>query len=164
MTRAARHESDPVVREVVVDAAPGRAFEAFLDEIAAWWPAVFTFAGDDLASVVVDGPGGRWYERDRAGAERDWGEIRAWEPPRRAVLAWRVGADRGQEPPERASEVEVRFTALDDDGPGPRTRVVVRHDDFGRHGEGAEAMRAGMASAQGWEGLLEAYRDHLRDA
>ena len=147
---------DAVIRDVTVRVGPDRAFAAFVDELDAWWPAAFTFAGDDLAAVLVEGgPDGRVYERPGDGAEADWGEIRAWDPPRRIEFAWRVAPDRSQEPPERASRVEVRFDAADDG-----THVRLRHDDLGRHGDGAEVMRAGMASAQGWEGLLSAYRRH----
>ena len=70
-----------------------------------------------------------------------------------------MAADRTQEPPERASEVEVRFLA-DEEG---RTRVVLTHRDFVRHGDGAETMRTGMASEQGWRLLLDRFRDHVED-
>lgn len=152
---------EPVTREVTIAASPERAFEAFVDELGEWWPAAFTFAGDALDRIaVVPGPNGRLFERARDGSEADWGEIRAWEPPRRLAFAWRVAPDRGQEPPERASEVDVRF----EPAASGTTRVRVRHRDFARHGDGADAMRAGMASPQGWSGLLDAYRRHAERA
>jgi len=91
-----------------------------------------------VAGIAIEPrAGGHWYEVDRRGRRIDWGEVRAFEPDRRLVLGWAISADRGQEPPERASEVEVRFLAL-----GPKlTRVEVEHRGFARHGAGAELLR-----------------------
>lgn len=152
-----REEPDAIRRRVMLAAPVEEAFRAFAERLGAWWPAAFTFSGDRFATAAVEaGVGGRWFERDIDGRETSWGEVRAWEPPHRLVLSWRVSPERTQEPPERASEVEVRFH----ESQGLRTRIEVIHRDFGRHGEGAEAMRAGMASEQGWSGLLERLRDH----
>jgi uncharacterized protein YndB with AHSA1/START domain len=151
---------DDVRREVTVERDAESAFDAFTRELGAWWPGAYTFSGEAFATAEVEPrEGGRWYERDRSGDETDWGEVRAWEPPSRLVLSWRVAADRTQEPPERASEVDVRFLR-EREG---RTRVVLTHRDFARHGEGAETMRAGMASEQGWRLLLDRFRGHVED-
>ena len=50
--------------------------------------------------------------------------------------------------------IEVRFA---EEGPAA-TRVTLTHRHFGRHGEGGDQMRDGMASEQGWPGLLERFR------
>ena len=152
---------DDVRREVGVDRDAEAAFHAFTRELGAWWPGAYTFSGEAFATAEVEPrAGGRWYERDASGSELAWGEVRAWEPPSRLVLSWRVAADRTQEPPERASEVEVRFLA-EEEG---RTRVVLTHRDFARHGGGAETMRTGMASEQGWRLLLDRFAAYLHEA
>lgn len=153
------HETqDDVRREVTVQGSADETFRAFTAELGAWWPAPYTFGGEAFATAEVEPrKGGRWFERDRWGDETDWGEVRAWEPPSRLVLSWRVAADRSQEPPDRASEVEVRFVP---DGEG-RTRLILVHRDFARHGDGAETMRVGMASDQGWRFLLDRFREHV---
>lgn len=146
--------SPGVRRHLVVDAPIEEAFRRFTEEIDSWWPPAFTFLGDRLETVSIEPRvGGRWFERAADGEERAWGDVRAWEPPRRLVLGWRVGADRTQEPPERASEVEIRFEQLEE----AHTFVEVRHSGFERHGEGAEALRTGMAGKDGWQGLLETF-------
>jgi hypothetical protein len=48
--------------------------------------------------------------------------------------------------------VEVRFMP----GQGV-TRVELEHRGFETHGEGAETLRAGMASPQGWRLILAEY-------
>lgn len=148
-------ERNEVRREVTVDTSVEEAFRAFTERLEVWWPPSFTFGGEAFEAAAVEPKeGGRWFERGRDGREVDWGEVRAWDPPQRVVLSWRVSPARRQEPPERASEVEVAFRPAG----AARTRVELVHRDFARHGEGAEAMRAGMASEQGWTGLLASYR------
>ena len=56
------------------------------ERIAAWWPADHTASGEPNLQVVLEGRiGGRIFERTAAGAEHDWGEVVAWEPPHRFV-------------------------------------------------------------------------------
>jgi len=147
---------DPVKASVTLSAPVGDAFRVFVDRIGEWWPRAYTFAQDDLASIVIEPrAGGRWYEIDRRGRRLDWGEVRMFEPNERLVLSWAVSADRRQEPPQRASEVEVRFRPL-----GPRfTRIDLEHRAFGRHGAGADILRRGMGSAEGWPYILREFAE-----
>ena len=142
---------EPVKAGVTLSAPVDHVFRVFAERIGDWWPRAYTFSRDDLARVAIEPRvGGRWYEVDRRGRRLDWGEVRAFEPDRRLVLSWAVSADGGQEPPERASEIEVRFLPL-----GPKlTRVEVEHRGFARHGAGAELLRGGMASPDGWPYIL----------
>ncbi|HMI86482.1 MAG TPA: SRPBCC domain-containing protein [Polyangiaceae bacterium] len=88
------------------------------------------------SAVVEPRVGGRWLERTREGEEISWGDVRAYEPGRRLVLGFAIGADRQPVSREKASEVEVRFIPA-----GESTRVEVEHRNFERHEEGAELLR-----------------------
>jgi uncharacterized protein YndB with AHSA1/START domain len=145
---------DAVRHGVTVPASPEEAFAAFTERMAEWWPRAYTWAEDAIDAVVVEPrAGGRWYERDAAGAEQAWGSVRAWDAPRRIVLAWRVSPTRTQEPPERASEVEARFVPADGD-----TRVELEHRHFAAHGaQAADGYRDAMASPQGWPLILDRF-------
>lgn len=149
-------KDEPVKAGVTLSAPVEHAFRVFTEGIGDWWPRAKTFYRDDVAGIAIEPrAGGHWYDLDRRGRRIDWGEVRAFEPDRRLVLGWAVSADRGQEPPERASEVEVRFLAL-----GPKlTRVEVEHRGFARHGAGAELLRVGMASPDGWPYILREYAE-----
>lgn len=148
----------PLRADITVDAPPDRAFDAFTGEIGRWWPLAYTYAGVDLDTAVMEPRvGGLWFERNRAGEETAWGEVRAYEPPSRLVLSFAVGADRQPEPEERASEVEIRFVP---DGRG--TRLELEHRDFERHGEGGEKLRDGLASPQGWPLILADFGRYMR--
>lgn len=78
--------SDPLRVSFEAACAAPRAFELRTAEISRWWPADHTVSGEPDADVVLETrPGGRIFERTSSGAEHDWGEVTAWEPPRRLV-------------------------------------------------------------------------------
>ncbi len=61
---------------------------------------------------------------------------------------WQVETD-----PSHASEVEVRFIAVD----GDHTRVALEHRHLERHGDGWEGVRDGVAHDEGWPLYLSRY-------
>ncbi len=71
----------------------------------------------------------------------------AYEPPNRVVFTWDISPHWQIETDlQKTSEVEVRFVAETPD----RTRVELEHRNLDRHGDGWEAMRAGVDSSDGW--------------
>jgi len=156
---AAAPELLPVRTIIHVEAPLSRAFEVFVADIGRWWPLGYTYAEDTFDTAAIEcWRGGRWFERDKGGHETAWGAVRAYAPPDRIVLSFAVSPQRMPEPPERASEVEVRFFAEPENG----TRVEVEHRDFAKHGAGAAQLRDGMASRQGWPTILASYARMLR--
>ena len=107
------------------------------------------------AIVLEPVAGGRWYERHADGTECDWGSVLEVDAPHRIVLAWHVGVvgERWGYDPEHGSRVTVTFTAVGD----RQTVVRLEHRDFEAHGAGAEAIRSGVADADGWAADLAAY-------
>lgn len=136
---------------VAVDAA--RAFETFTAEIHRWWPRQYTWSREVLVSMSIEpGLNGLCIETGPHGFRCDWGRVLAWEPPHRLQIAWQIGPRREPEPnPGRASVVDVEFI----DSPHGHARVVLRHLEFERHGDGARAYRAAMAAPQGWPYILQ---------
>ena len=145
-----------VRQELVVRAPIERAFNVFTEGYATWNPPEHHIGEADIeTSVMEPREGGRWYEVGVDGKECDWGRVLAWEPPNRVVLAWMISPQWKHDPdPARASEVEVRFTALGDD----ETRVELEHRKLDRHGEGWEGVSEAVGSEGGWPGALELYR------
>jgi uncharacterized protein YndB with AHSA1/START domain len=80
------------------------------------------------------------------GAEHDWGEILAWEPPHRLAYLWHLGTDR-----TRATEVDISFT-----GGASATTVTITHRGWERLGADAPAWR--QRNLGGWSGLLPHFR------
>lgn len=137
-----------------VKASPERAFQAFVEEIGAWWRPNGLFQTTPRAPgrlAFEPGEGGRLTETLASGKAFEIGRIRVWEPPSRLVFTWR----QANFPLELHTEVEVTFEAV-----GEETRVSVEHrgfdqvpaDSVARHGFPDEALL--MRLAEWWQALL----------
>src|SRR5277367_43087 len=99
-----------VFRTVSVPLTQARAFELFTTRMTEFWLKEHSIGASELAEVVVEPRnGGRWFERGVDGSECQWGRVAAWDPPRKVVLLWQIGAD-WQFDPEFETEVEVTFS------------------------------------------------------
>jgi uncharacterized protein YndB with AHSA1/START domain len=103
----------PITGTVTLAVPVERAFAVFTGSVNAWWPHQYHIGQAEVAEVVLEpGVGGRWFERGVDGSECDWGRVRVWEPPTRLVFTWQINGSWQFDPdPERASEIEARFTA-----------------------------------------------------
>jgi uncharacterized protein YndB with AHSA1/START domain len=106
-----------------VKATPERAFQAFVEEIGAWWRPNMLFQTTPRPGVLSfePGEGGRLVETREGGKVFEIGAIRVWEPPHRLVFSWR----QANFPSDLHTEVEVGFEAV-----GEETRVSVEHRGF----------------------------------
>lgn len=147
-----RHGRSDVDRGAGVDRA---RLSVFTDGIDRWWPRGHTIGEAPLAETGLEPRvGGRVYGRDVNGGECAWGRVLSYESPMRVLISWDINLQWKREgDPAKASEFEVRFTAEGSD----RTRVELEHRHLERHGDGWEAMRDAVGSADGWNGLLEAF-------
>lgn len=141
----------PVMKALSLKAPPSRAFAHFTDNIARWWPlATHSLSGAQARSVVFEAEkGGRIYEIDATGREREWGRVKECEPPHRLVFSWVL------ENPAEATEVEVTF---EDDG-GGGTDFTLVHRGWLETKSAVE--RRGMYES-GWTPVLAKYQGSLR--
>jgi len=149
-----------VVREVVVAAPVDTCFRVFVDGWETWWPAEHHIGeGRTIVHFAVEPHvGGRCYDVDTDGFECQWGTVLAYDPPERLVFAWHIQGDWQVDlDPERQSEVEVTFAALDEG----RTAVRMEHRNLDRHGEGGHSVRQGVDSGGGWPWILDRYADRV---
>jgi len=145
---------EPIRLVVELDCPAEHAFEVWTARIATWWPLDHTVTGQPGLAVILEGrPGGRIFERTPAGAEHDWGEVLAWEPPARLVYSWHLRRDRAD-----ATEVEIRFVPVE----RSRTRVEIEHRAWQRLGAEGEAWRD--RNRGGWSTLLPHYRKAAESA
>jgi uncharacterized protein YndB with AHSA1/START domain len=139
-------------KTLVVKASPQKAFSVFTEGFDRWWPKAHTVGETPLATAVIEPRlGGRWYGRSQAGVEDVWGDVLAWEPPTRLLLAWRINGEFKCKPSVH-TEVEVRSTDLGDGS----TRVDFEHRDLQNLGANAEKARESMDG--GWAGILAAFK------
>ena len=152
---------EAVVRKSVRVKAPiDRAFRVFTEQMETWWPATHHIGNVPFEAIFIEPRvGGRWYERNKAGEIGEWGKVLGWDPPRRVAFSWHAGPGHDgpdwicDPDPAKASQVEVRFTAL-----GPQmTLVELTHSKLERHGGDVEQLRAMFDSPGAWEGILECF-------
>jgi uncharacterized protein YndB with AHSA1/START domain len=136
----------PVTAEIDVPVPPETAFRLYVTRPGRTHPEE-GLSGGTGEIVYEPFAGGRWYERGPDGREHEWGRVLEWDPPRRLVLAWMVGAATGPwafDPhPRHASRAEITFAPVDGG-----TRVHVAHSGFGAHAAGAASVRRGVTG--GW--------------
>jgi uncharacterized protein YndB with AHSA1/START domain len=140
----------PIVKTLTLKASPERAFAHFTDNIGVWWPLASHSLSQSAAKTATfeAKKGGRIFETDVNGREREWGRVRECDPPHRLVFSWVL------ENPADATEVEVRFEA---DGKGG-TDFRLTHRGWLETKSGAE--RRGMYD-DGWAPVLDNYRRGL---
>ena len=129
------------------------AFTIWTSRASQWWPPSHSVSGTAGIDVIFEPHvGGRVFERTPAGEEFDWGEITAWEPPRRLGYLWHIRRDR-------ADATDVAITFVDQ---GTTTRVEVEHTGWERLGADAQTWRD--ANTAGWTGLLPHFRKACGEA
>jgi len=148
----------PVKKSITVAAPPETAFRVFTAGLDRWWPRSHSIGEAPLKTAVLEpAVGGRWYGLLENGAEAEWGDVLAWEPPRRVLLAWRIGADWKFDP-ALLTEVEVTFTP-----DGAATRVELEHRLLENMGAAGEGARAQFDGEMGWGGLLALFAATLAE-
>lgn len=153
-------EQTSIRTEVVVEAPREHAFQVFSERFDQIKPREHNMLAVEIAeSVFEPRAGGRVYDRGVDGSECQWGRVLAYEPPERIVFSWDISPHWQIESDlDRASEVEVRFTA---EAP-QRTRVELEHRHLDRHGEGWQGLREGVGGDEGWPLYLNRYGEQLK--
>ncbi len=150
-------QSDAAVvrREIVVNAPIDKAFTVFTDRFGDFKPPEHNMLQVPIAETVFEPKvGGNIVDRGADGSECRWARILAYEPPNRVVFSWDIGPTwQVESDPDRASEVEVTFTAETSE----RTRIELEHRHLDRHGPGWESVRDGVGHDQGWPLYLDRY-------
>ena len=121
---------DPIVKAIDLNAPVEKAFNHFTKNIHVWWPlATHSLSQADAETVIFEArTGGRVYEIEKSGREREWGRVLQCEPPHSLIFSWVLEA------PEKATEVEVRFEGT---GEG-KSRMTLTHRGWDNRPDGAE--------------------------
>jgi uncharacterized protein YndB with AHSA1/START domain len=141
-------------KTLTVRATPEKAFEVFTAGFDRWWPRTHHTGATPLRQAVLEpGVGGRWYSQHEDGSENEWGDVVAWEPPSRLVVAWRIDQTFTYDP-NLLTEVEVRFTPLGDG----ETRIDFEHRGLERFGDGDAADQTRASMDGGWGLILNSFK------
>lgn len=135
---------EPLRLSLVVQCPAGHAFTVWTAKTSRWWPVSHTVTEEAGLEVLFEPRvGGRIFERTPAGAEVDWGEVTAWDPPRRLGYLWHLNVDRSD-----ATDVEITFVDQGDN----TTRVEIEHRGWERLGDRGQTWRD--RNHVGWGGVL----------
>lgn len=139
---------------VSVAVEPDLAFQAFTDEIDAWWrrdPRFRGAPGDESSMRFEPGAAGRLVEVDQRGTIIEIGQILVWEPGARLTFEWHPRSFG----PDQTTVVDVCFEPIEEG-----TRLTLEH-------RGWEAdLGAALRSQVGlwWSDLLTPFRRHVDSA
>ncbi|MEO6413154.1 MAG: SRPBCC family protein [Pedococcus sp.] len=148
-------EATTVQHEVIVRGTQQEAFAAFVERMDEIKPREHNMLGSAIVATIFEPRvGGHIFDRAEDGSECRWARVLEYEPPDRVVFGWDIGPTwQLESDPANASEVEVRFTPVDEG----RTRVALEHRHLDRHGPGWPAVRDGVDDSQGWPLYLTRY-------
>lgn len=141
---------EPVVKVRDVALTVEETFELFTAGIGRWWPvATHSIGGARCADVRFEGRiGGRVIETTEDGAEHQWADVIAWDPPHRFAMTWHPSID-----PVAASIVEVRFESTE-----TGCRLHLEHRGWEEFGQIA-GTEARDQYNPGWDGVLGYFTD-----
>jgi uncharacterized protein YndB with AHSA1/START domain len=145
---------EPLVSRVEVPCGQQRAFDVFIRDMGTWWPlhkrSMSMRSGHPARALMVDPQlGGKIVEVAHDGTEHHWGTITTFSPHDLIAMDFHMGM-----PPDKASLVEVRFTALGEN----RTQVELTQSNWEGFGDMAEMLRGHYGT--GWRIIFEeAYRE-----
>lgn len=141
---------EPIVKKLDLNVPAEKAFQHFTDNINLWWPrATHSLSQADAETVKFEAKtGGRVYEIEKSGKEREWGRVLVCDAPNRLVFSWVL------EEPDKATEVEIQFK---EQGEGKSSLTLI-HRGWDTRPDGAE-WRENYNN--GWEGVLKDYSSSL---
>ncbi len=140
---------DPIDFTIEVPCGQEKAFAVFVNEMGSWWPldkrSMSMHSGKPAKSLRIEAKqGGRIVEIGHDDTEHLWGTIKSYDPHNSISMDFHMGL-----PPENASLLEVRFSALGNE----RTQVELTQSNWEAFGDMAEMMRGGYCS--GWVIIFE---------
>jgi hypothetical protein len=115
------------------------AFRVFTEATGTWWPPGHTTGEPGSRIAIEPFVGGRFFERNAAREEIEWGRVLHWERPRRLAYTWHLRADR-------ADATEIWIT-LEPDAGGWRLEIEHRGSTIGGAGSPNEPPSRGSADA-----------------
>ena len=139
--------TDPLVIEFAVQAPVDHAFAVWTERCATWWPPDHTVSRGPEAVTFEPRAGGRIFERGADGAEHEWGQVVAWEPPTRVAYRWHLFFD-----PSEATDIEVTFRGEGDEC------TVVRLEQRGWERLGDAGPPRRERTGRVWKELSEIFR------
>ncbi|MDD2286159.1 ATPase [Candidatus Falkowbacteria bacterium] len=152
---------DSILKEIQIAVPLKTAFDGFLNKLNEWWPKEYTWSQDKLKEIRIDPKkNGLCTEIGPHGFRCDWGRVTELLGNRHIALKWQIGPNRDPIPdPEKASNIKIDFI----ENGNANTIMKFGHSGFNNHGSDAERYREMMDSKQGWDYILECFRNYCEE-
>lgn len=149
---------DSIKKEIILKFSRETAFEKFLTGFNDWWHKEYTWSKDSLKEISIGlQAGSLCTEIGPNGFRIDWGTVINIQKDNSLSFKWQIGSNREPIPnPEKASLVTVTFNPISNS----ETKVELTHSDFKSHGDNYLEYLKAMDSNQGWEYLLNRYKEY----
>jgi hypothetical protein len=146
----------PLVVSSTVPLPIAPAWELLTSGMPRWWPYGHRLGEVELCAVQVEAvTGGRWYQRDVLGQERDFGVVVEAEAPYLLRTQSFVGAGY-QHDPRGELEISVRLVEHESG-----TTVTWTLEGFERLGPGGQQLRDDFAGTYGWGDMATALEEAI---
>ncbi|MCB0667069.1 MAG: SRPBCC domain-containing protein [Saprospiraceae bacterium] len=135
-------------------------FDKFVKHLNDWWPKEYTWSGDKLSEIRIEGrENGLCTEIGPFNFRCDWGRVLTLNPGERIHFKWQISHKREPVPDsDQASDVEVNFIEE-----SKHTVVKLHHFNFRNHGEGADEYATMMGDQYGWPYILNSFKHFCED-
>ena len=145
-----------ISKTLQIDAPAKKVFNKFVNEFNEWWPKEYTWSQDTLQEIRIEPKvNGLCTEIGPHGFRCDWGRVTVLTE-NQIGLKWQISPKREPIPnPDKASDVKVSFVSQ-----GDSTTLNFEHFNFENHGEGSGDYRNMMDSAQGWDYILNRFKEY----
>ena len=148
---------ESIVRELYIKTSTEKAFHIFLKDFNEWWPNEYTWSGENLKEISIDGRlNGLCSEFGPFGFRSDWGRVTALTENKLICLKWQISPQREPIPdPDKASDLKIEFLPQ-----GEETKIKFEHFNFQNHGNAGNEYRAMLNTENGWDYILNRFKDH----
>ncbi|WP_417236966.1 hypothetical protein [Bizionia paragorgiae] len=148
---------ETITKTLKLDITKEKAFQKFVFELNEWWPKKYTWSQEKLVEIKIDGrKNGLCTEIGPNGFRCDWGRVTQIENEN-IEMKWQISPTRAPVPnPDNASNIKIEFseTAVSS------TVLTFEHFNFENHGEGAKEYQEIMDGEQGWDYILNKYKEY----
>ncbi len=149
---------EKIIRKLTIEISLERAFKKFLNELSEWWPKEYTWSQDTLKDIWIDRKqDGLCTETGPYGFRCDWGRVTELVENKKIGLKWQISPKREPVPdPEKASDITIKFKSDDN----ASIILEFEHKNFENHGNGGEDYLKMMNSKQGWDYILNNFKEY----
>lgn len=146
-----------IKKSLKIEIPASEAFQKFVKDFNEWWPKEYTWSQDKLEEIKIgDRKNELCTEIGPNGFRCDWGTITEMAENKKMSMKWQISPKREPIPdPKKASDLEVNFVQ-----DGNSTTLDFEHFNFENHGEGSASYREMMDSEQGWDYILNNFKEY----